>query len=105
MEQRLLDESPLAGPVAVSRWLPAERDAHLVDPSRLSDATAAVESVCNIWGGAYHLLIPIPDRATSIPDPWLTLVVNTDPTRTALRGRLSPSGAGRAARSWRCLGH
>lgn len=84
----LLDDEPLTGTIGVRRWLTPERDAHLVDADNLTDAIGAVEAVCNIWGGAYHLLIPIVEGAPDLPEPWRTLMQETRPTRTAVRGRL-----------------
>src|SRR5215813_11360684 len=89
MEPLLLHDEPLNRAIGVQRWLTAKRNVHLVDPSSLSAAVSAVEAVCNIWGGAYHLLVPVPDGAGSIPEPWRTLVVDTDPAHTAVRGRLA----------------
>lgn len=89
MDPLLLHDEPMNGAVGVQRWLTAERDVHLVDPSSLSDAAAAVEAVCNVWGGAYHLLVPVPDGEVTIPEPWRTLVLDTDPAHTAVRGRLA----------------
>jgi hypothetical protein len=74
----LLHDERLSGAVGVQRWLTAERDVHLVDPSSLSDAAAAVEAACNVWGGAYHLLVPVPYGAVTIPEPWRTLVLDTE---------------------------
>jgi hypothetical protein len=88
MDPLLLRDDPLSGAVGVQRWLTAERSVHLVDPSSFSDAVAAVEAACNIWGGAYHLLVPVPDGSETIPEPWRTLVSDTDPGRTFARGRL-----------------
>jgi hypothetical protein len=84
----LLHDEPLTGAFGVRRWVTTQRDVHLVDAASLADATAAVEAACNIWGGAYHLLVPVPENATVIPEPWQTLVRDTGPTRTATRGRL-----------------
>jgi hypothetical protein len=89
MDPLLLGDDPLSGAIGVQRWLTTERNVHLVNVSSFPDALAAVEAACNVWGGAYHLLVPVPDGATTIPEPWRTLVVDTDPARTAVRGRLS----------------
>jgi hypothetical protein len=89
MDSLLLGDEPLKGAVGVQRWLTAKREVHLVDPSSLADAAAAVEEACNIWGGAYHSLVPVPDGAMSVPEPWRTVIADTVPAATAVRGRLA----------------
>lgn len=92
----LLGDTPLHGSVGVQRWLTPERNVHLVNPSSGDDAAGAIESACNIWGGAYHVLVPVPDGATDIDEPWRTLAALTDPSWTAVRGRLPiPESQGR----------
>ena len=88
MPPQLLDDEPLNGAVGVRRWLTAERDAHLVDAGDLTDAIGTVEAVCNIWGGAYHLLVPVPEAESQLPAPWKGLMKDTRLSRTAVRGRL-----------------
>jgi hypothetical protein len=88
LDPLLLRDAPRTGTVGMQRWLTTVRDAHLVDPTSIPDAVKALESVCNIWGGAYHLLIPVPDEAVDIPEPWRTIVAATDVARTVVRGRL-----------------
>jgi hypothetical protein len=85
----LLHDEPLNGAVGIQRWLTARREVHLVDPSSLADAAAAVEEACNIWGGAYHPLVPVPGGAVDIPEPWRTLVLDTVPADTVVRGRMA----------------
>jgi hypothetical protein len=85
---QLLDNEQLNGPVGVRRWLTLERDAHLVDAHDLGDAIDVVEQLCNIWGGAYHLLIPVADEAMALPSPWADLMRISHLTRTAVRRRI-----------------
>src|SRR6266704_5102768 len=94
MNPLLLHDDPLNGAVGVERWLTADRNVHLVNPSSFPDAAEALEAACNVWGGAYDLLVPVPDGAVTIPEPWRTLIVDTDPVHTAVRGRLPMPQAG-----------
>jgi hypothetical protein len=88
MDGLLLDDEPLSGPVGVTRWLSTSRRVHLVAQTSLDDAMNALGAVCNIWGGAYDLLVPLPDEARSIPEPWSTLVADSRAVATAVRGQL-----------------
>lgn len=88
MDTLLLGDSPIVGAKGVQRWLTTARDAHLVDAASVSDAAQAIEDVCNIWGGAYHLLVPIPHETDGLPPHWMRLVADTDVSRTAVRGQL-----------------
>jgi hypothetical protein len=90
MDPLLPGDDPLSGAVGVQRWLTTARNVHLVDPLSFPDVVAAVEATCNLWSGAYHPLVPVPDGATTIPQPWRTLVVDTDQTR---RGRPCEDGS------------
>jgi hypothetical protein len=84
----LLTEERLSGTRAVRRWLAAERNVQLVSADDVEDVASAIEEACNVWGGAYHPLVPIASGATAIVEPWATLVRYTMPTRTITRGHL-----------------
>lgn len=88
MNDLLLAETALQGSIGVQRWLTPARNAYLVDPGSQEHAGQAVESACNTWGGAYHVLVPVHAGATDIDGPWAALLKLTDPTWTAVRGRL-----------------
>jgi hypothetical protein len=82
----LLDDEPLDGTVGVRRWLTAQRDACLVNSSDLGDALEVVEKACNVWGGGYYVLVPVDPGESGVKEPWRTLLEDTFPVRTAVRG-------------------
>lgn len=81
----LLSDERLSGPVGVRRYVRPARSAHLVDRDSLADATALVKQLCDTWGGAYHLMIPVKRDTNEIAEPWLTLLRDSSPHATATR--------------------
>jgi hypothetical protein len=72
--RELLDESRLEGVEAIGRGLGPAIQALVVSAEDLPDAGAAIESCCQLWGGALYSLLPLPAGAVQFDEPWLSLL-------------------------------
>lgn len=77
-EWALLDDRALEGTIGVQRYFGPSR--RVVVVSDTAAAFAAIESRCQLWGGAAHILIPADStQRCPVEGPWADLSAESDP--------------------------
>jgi hypothetical protein len=74
----LLDDRRLGGVHGVRRLLGPERRVSIVAMDDMGMAEEAITHDCQCWGGFGDLLVPMTSAATSLAEPWASLVRRLD---------------------------
>lgn len=74
---RLLDRTLLEGARAYDRYLGPFRGASLVRSGDVGDGQAIIEHLCQLWGGACDLILPLGDEKR-IPEPWTSFLADAE---------------------------
>jgi hypothetical protein len=84
----LLDEARISGVVTIRRELAPRNAVLLVDVGDLFDATSAVCSACQSWGGGCFPIVPVPsrDQGGTLTPFWLDFLCRSDPDWIDQRG-------------------
>jgi hypothetical protein len=82
----LLDEQRVSGAIAIRRLVGPPPLAHLVKSDDVRDALEAIETCCQLWGGAANVLVPWDVASTAAIDAYQELLSRDSGRRIHGRG-------------------